>query len=130
MAGWPVYRYVKDMAPGIVNGQGLDGVGARHRLDGKPLDGPCWASASPARPQEVPAKAALLTLRSSHPSNGRSKRSHRIDAESLPMPDRPNGLRRCTQRRDGSTGFGVGFGVRMFPNRTIGRSCSEREQRN
>src|SRR5207342_1469465 len=56
--GWPVYRYVQDMAPGIVNGQGLDGVWLAIGPDGKPLSSPARATASPVRPQEVPAKKA------------------------------------------------------------------------
>jgi predicted lipoprotein with Yx(FWY)xxD motif len=57
VAGWPVYRYVQDMAPGIVNGQGRDGVWLAIGPDGKPLSAPARATASPVRPQAAPAKA-------------------------------------------------------------------------
>ena len=35
--GWPVYRYAKDTAPGIVTGQGVDGVWSAIGIDGGPL---------------------------------------------------------------------------------------------
>jgi predicted lipoprotein with Yx(FWY)xxD motif len=35
--GWPVYRYAKDIAPGTVAGQGIDGVWTAIGIDGGPL---------------------------------------------------------------------------------------------
>jgi predicted lipoprotein with Yx(FWY)xxD motif len=35
--GWPVYRYAKDVQPGIVTGQGVDGVWTAIGIDGGPL---------------------------------------------------------------------------------------------
>lgn len=35
--GWPVYRYAKDTALGIVTGQGVDGVWSAIGIDGGPL---------------------------------------------------------------------------------------------
>lgn len=35
--GWPVYRYAKDIAPGTVTGQGVDGVWTAIGIDGGPL---------------------------------------------------------------------------------------------
>jgi predicted lipoprotein with Yx(FWY)xxD motif len=35
--GWPVYRYAKDTAPGIVTGQGVDGVWSAIGIDGGPV---------------------------------------------------------------------------------------------
>ena len=55
--GWPVYRYIKDMLPGTVNGRSVDGwlaVGA----DGKPLAKSAQPKAAPAAPRQAPAKAA------------------------------------------------------------------------
>jgi predicted lipoprotein with Yx(FWY)xxD motif len=54
VAGWPVYRYVKDTAPGFVNGQGglWQAVGA----DGNPL--PITAAAVKPTAAPAPAKAA------------------------------------------------------------------------
>jgi predicted lipoprotein with Yx(FWY)xxD motif len=52
--GWPVYRYIKDMLPGTVNGRSVQGwlaVGA----DGKPLTS---GAKAPAPPKQAPAKAA------------------------------------------------------------------------
>jgi len=52
--GWPVYRYIKDMLPGTVNGQGIDGVWSAVGADGKPLA----AKGAPVPPKQAPAKAA------------------------------------------------------------------------
>jgi predicted lipoprotein with Yx(FWY)xxD motif len=49
VAGWPVYRYVKDTAPGFVNGQG--GLWRAVGADGEPL-------AVTAAPTKAPAPAA------------------------------------------------------------------------
>jgi predicted lipoprotein with Yx(FWY)xxD motif len=57
VAGWPVYRYIQDTAPGFVNGQGVGGLWQAVGANGKPLATPATPSASPA-PQEVPAKTA------------------------------------------------------------------------
>jgi predicted lipoprotein with Yx(FWY)xxD motif len=35
--GWPVYRYAKDIAPGTVTGQGVDGVWTAIGIDGGPI---------------------------------------------------------------------------------------------
>jgi predicted lipoprotein with Yx(FWY)xxD motif len=57
--GWPVYRYIKDMLPGTVNGQGVDGVWQAVGADGKPLTQAKGApAAAPAPPKQAPAKAA------------------------------------------------------------------------
>ena len=56
--GWPVYRYVKDMLPGTVNGQGVDGVWLAVGPDGKPLTEKAAPAAAPAPPRQAPAKAA------------------------------------------------------------------------
>lgn len=57
--GWPVYRYIKDMLPGTVNGQGVDGVWQAVGADGKPLDGGgAKDPAAPAPVNEAPVKAA------------------------------------------------------------------------
>ena len=53
--GWPVYRYIKDMLPGTVNGQGVDGVWQAVGADGKPLTS---GAKAPAAPKQAPAKAA------------------------------------------------------------------------
>jgi predicted lipoprotein with Yx(FWY)xxD motif len=53
VAGWPVYRYIKDTAPGYVNGQGVDGLWQAIDADGKPLA----TAATPPGPAE-PAKGA------------------------------------------------------------------------
>jgi predicted lipoprotein with Yx(FWY)xxD motif len=53
--GWPVYRYIKDMLPGTVNGQGIDGVWSAIGVDGKPLTN---GAKAPAAPKHAPAKAA------------------------------------------------------------------------
>ncbi len=50
VAGWPVYRYAKDMVPGIVNGQGVGGIWLAIGPDGGPL-------ASPAKPAPTKAPA-------------------------------------------------------------------------
>ena len=55
VAGWPVYRYIKDMLPGTVNGQGVDGVWQAVGADGKPLTS---GAKAPAAPKRAPAKAA------------------------------------------------------------------------
>ena len=47
--GWPVYRYVKDMLPGTVNGQGVDGVWQAVGPDGKPLTEKAAPAAAPRR---------------------------------------------------------------------------------
>jgi predicted lipoprotein with Yx(FWY)xxD motif len=55
--GWPVYRYIKDMLPGTVNGRSVDGwlaIGA----DGKPLTSGAKAPAAPAAPRQAPPKPA------------------------------------------------------------------------
>jgi predicted lipoprotein with Yx(FWY)xxD motif len=54
ISGWPVYRYIKDMLPGTVNGQGIDGVWQAVGADGKPLAD----KAAPAPAKQAPAKAA------------------------------------------------------------------------
>jgi predicted lipoprotein with Yx(FWY)xxD motif len=56
--GWPVYRYIKDMLPGTVNGQGVDGVWQAVGADGKPLTDKAAPPAAPAPPKQAPAKAA------------------------------------------------------------------------
>jgi predicted lipoprotein with Yx(FWY)xxD motif len=56
--GWPVYRYIKDMLPGTVNGQGVDGVWQAVGPDGKPLTKKAAPAAAPAPPKQAPAKAA------------------------------------------------------------------------
>ena len=56
--GWPVYRYIKDMLPGTVNGQGVDGVWQAVGPDGKPLTEKAAPAAAPAPPKQAPAKAA------------------------------------------------------------------------
>ena len=56
--GWPVYRYIKDMLPGTVNGQGVDGVWQAVGPDGKPLTEKAAPAAAPAPPKRAPAKAA------------------------------------------------------------------------
>lgn len=57
VSGWPVYRYIKDMLPGTVNGQGIDGVWQAVGPDGKPLTEK--AAPAPAAPAKAaPAKAA------------------------------------------------------------------------
>jgi predicted lipoprotein with Yx(FWY)xxD motif len=56
VAGWPVYRYVKDMLPGTVNGQGVDGVWEAIGVDGKPTASPARATVPPVRPPKAPAK--------------------------------------------------------------------------
>jgi predicted lipoprotein with Yx(FWY)xxD motif len=56
--GWPVYRYIKDMLPGTVNGQGVDGVWQAVGPDGKPLTEKAVPAAAPAPPKKAPAKAA------------------------------------------------------------------------
>jgi predicted lipoprotein with Yx(FWY)xxD motif len=58
VAGWPVYRYIKDMLPGTVNGQGVDGVWQAVGPDGKPLTEKAAPAAAPAPPKRAPAKAA------------------------------------------------------------------------
>jgi predicted lipoprotein with Yx(FWY)xxD motif len=58
VAGWPVYRYVKDMLPGTVNGQGVDGVWEAIGVDGKPTASPARATVPPVRPPKAPAKPA------------------------------------------------------------------------
>ena len=58
VAGWPVYRYIKDMLPGTVNGQGIDGVWQAVGADGKPLTKKAAPAAAPAAPKQAPAKAA------------------------------------------------------------------------
>jgi predicted lipoprotein with Yx(FWY)xxD motif len=61
VGGWPVYRYIKDMLPGTVNGQGVDGVWQAVGPDGKPLTkkAPAAAPAPPKAPAKAaPAKAA------------------------------------------------------------------------
>jgi len=55
VGGWPVYRYIKDMLPGTVNGQGVDGVWQAVGADGKPLTS---GAKAPAAPKRAPAKAA------------------------------------------------------------------------
>jgi len=55
VGGWPVYRYIKDMLPGTVNGQGIDGVWQAVGADGKPLT---TRAKAPAQPKQAPAKAA------------------------------------------------------------------------
>ena len=55
VGGWPVYRYIKDMLPGTVNGQGIDGVWQAVGADGKPLTS---GAKAPAAPKQAPAKAA------------------------------------------------------------------------
>ena len=56
--GWPVYRYIKDMLPGTVNGQGVDGVWQAVGADGKPLTRRPRPPTAPAPPKQAPAKAA------------------------------------------------------------------------
>jgi predicted lipoprotein with Yx(FWY)xxD motif len=56
--GWPVYRYIKDMLPGTVNGQGVDGVWQAVGADGKPLAGGAKDPTAPAPVKQAPAKAA------------------------------------------------------------------------
>ena len=62
VGGWPVYRYIKDMLPGTVNGQGIDGVWLAVGADGKPLTSgakaPAAGAKAPAAPKQAPAKAA------------------------------------------------------------------------
>ena len=61
VGGWPVYRYIKDMLPGTVNGQGIDGVWLAVGADGKPLTSGAKAPAAGAKapaPKQAPAKAA------------------------------------------------------------------------
>jgi len=58
VGGWPVYRYIKDMLPGTVNGQGIDGVWQAVGADGKPLTKKAAPAAAPAAPKQAPAKAA------------------------------------------------------------------------
>jgi predicted lipoprotein with Yx(FWY)xxD motif len=58
VAGWPVYRCIKDMLPGTVNGQGVDGVWEAIGVDGKPTKSPARATAPPVRAPKAPAKAA------------------------------------------------------------------------
>ena len=55
VAGWPVYRYIKDTAPGFVNGQDVDGLWQAVGADGKPLTS---GAKAPAAPKRAPAKAA------------------------------------------------------------------------
>jgi predicted lipoprotein with Yx(FWY)xxD motif len=57
VAGWPVYRYAKDMVPGIVNGEGVGGTWLAIGPDGKPIARPA-ASAKPTAAPAVPAAPA------------------------------------------------------------------------
>ena len=66
VAGWPVYRYIKDMVPGIVNGQGVGGVWLAVGPDGKPIAG-AKPAAPPARP---PAQARRHRPRPRPPPEG------------------------------------------------------------
>lgn len=57
VAGWPVYRYLQDMAPGMVNGQGVDGVWQAVGADGKPITKVAAKTPTPrVRAQEPPTK--------------------------------------------------------------------------
>jgi len=65
VAGWPVYRYVKDTAPGFVNGPGglwravgADGEPLPLPASGKPTAAPAPAKAAPAAPKP-PSKAPV-----------------------------------------------------------------------
>ena len=59
VAGWPVYRYIKDMLPGTVNGQGVDGVWQAVGADGKPLTPAKKAPADAPAPLPKKAPAAV-----------------------------------------------------------------------
>jgi predicted lipoprotein with Yx(FWY)xxD motif len=54
VAGWPVYRYIKDTAPGFVNGPG--GLWRAVGADGEPL--PITAASAKPTAAPAPAKAA------------------------------------------------------------------------
>ncbi len=58
VAGWPVYRYAKDMVPGIVNGEGVGGTWLAIGPDGKPIASPAASAKPTAAPARVPAAPA------------------------------------------------------------------------
>jgi len=62
VAGWPVYRYVKDTAPGFVNGQG--GLWRAVGADGSPLE----ITAASTKPTEAPAPAKAAPAPSKAPA--------------------------------------------------------------
>jgi predicted lipoprotein with Yx(FWY)xxD motif len=55
VAGWPVYRYIKDTAPGFVNGQDVDGLWQAVGADGKPLTAPAEGAQTTSAPQNPAA---------------------------------------------------------------------------